>query len=232
MSDAPARPTLRLLFCPLPSPGQAAGLSDSAAGRLSPDDLAHIQRFTAPGAAAARGLARALLVLACRPPLEALPATLRKTPAGAPFFPHSRAALSFSYSQDAAVCALGFGPPGLRLGVDLESLASPPPAGRAFMPAERIRHPGEALRRWTVKEALLKAWGAGLAFDPARIHAGRCGQRRGRQTAPISGAPPLLWQSLPLPGHWCGLALSHPLPLRVFCLTPADVWRTLRKLGN
>lgn len=229
-------PALRLLFCPVPTARQAAQLHARMAARLSPADESHILRFTAPDAAAARMLARALLFLACLPDgLNHLPATLSRTVSGAPrlHFPHAamQAAISFAYTPQAVVCALACGPPGLRMGVDLESLASPPPAPRAFHPGERLSGPRDALRRWTVKEALLKALGTGLAIDPALIPAGRRGQRRGC----LSAAPPLpllRWRTLALPGHWCSLALSHPLPLRLSCLTPAAVTQAFCTLGE
>lgn len=226
---------LRLLFCPVPTARQAAQLHERVAARLSPADKAHILRFTAPGPAAARMLVRALFVLACLPDCPNLPATLSRTVSGAPrlHFPHAaiQAALSFAYSPQAVVCALAFGPPGLLLGVDLESLDSPPPAPRAFHPRERVSGPRDALRRWTIKEALLKALGTGLTRDPAAIPTGRQGQRQGslRVEPPL---PPLRWRTLPLPGHWCSLALSHSLPLRLSCLTPAVVAQEVRKLGE
>lgn len=228
-------PTLRLLFCPLPSPQQAARLRDVTPSRLSSSDNAHIRRFTAPGAADARLLARALLVLACRPFCPSLPATLYRTASGAPALglPHAavQTALSFAYSPQAVVCALALAPAACRLGVDLESLASPPPAPRAFHPREHVSGPRDALRRWTVKEALLKAHGTGLTIDPAGIPAGRAGQRRGRLSS-LASLPPLYWRSLPLPGHWCALALSQALPLRLSCLTCADVIRALGVPGT
>lgn len=228
-------PALRLLFCPVPTARQAARLHERVAARLSPADEAHILRFTAPGPAAARMLARALLVLACLPDCPNLPATLSRTVSGAPrlLFPHAamQAALSFAYSPQAVACALAFGPPNLLLGVDLESLDSPPPASRAFHPRERVSGPRDALRRWTIKEALLKAQGTGLTRDPASIPAGRRGQRRGSFPA-APPLPPLRWRTLPLPGHWCTLALSHPLPLRLSCLTPAAVTQAFCKLGE
>lgn len=234
MND-PLPPLLRLLFCPLPAPRQAATIFKRTAARLSPADRAHLVRFTDPGAAAARTLARALLILACRPLRPDLPATLFRTASGAPRLrsPHAamRAALSFAYAPQAVVCALAFGPPGLLLGVDLEAVGSPPPAPRAFHPREHVAGPRDALRRWTVKEALLKAWGTGLARDPAQLPVGRAGQRQGRHPA-AAALPPLRWRTLPLPGHWCSLAISHALPLRLSCLTPAAVVRELCTLGE
>lgn len=225
-------PAIRLFFCPVPTARQAAQLHERVTVRLSPADKTHILRFTTPGPAAARMLARALLILASLPDCPNLPAMLFRTASGAPrlHFPHAdmQAALSFAYSPQAVVCALAFGPPGLLLGIDLESLASPPPAPRAFHPCEQVSGPSDALRRWTIKEALLKARGTGLAIDPATIPTGCRGRRRG--SLPAARPLPLLrWRTLPLPGHWCSLALSHPLPLRLACLTPAAVVQALRR---
>ncbi len=238
----PPRPALHLLFCAALPPSLAARLRDWTAARLSPEDTAHGERFTDPQAARARLLARALLLLACRHACPALPATLVAMPSGAPAFRRlspemspaglppegMEAAVSFAYSPHAVACGLALGPAGLRLGVDLEAVASPPPAPRAFHSDERDATPCEALRRWTVKEALLKAWGTGLTLDPARVSTGRRGQRRG-VSAPFPALPPLFWNSLPLPGHWCSFALSHSLPLRLSCLTPATVAAALRE---
>lgn len=195
-------------------------------------DKAHILRFTVPEAAAARITARALLVLATSSCGPAFPATLHKTTAGAPLLRNSsplRASVSFSYSPQAAVCALAFSPAAEQLGVDLEALASPPPDNRAFHPKEWPRNSQDALRRWTIKEALAKAWGIGLHLDPALLHTGKSSQRRGLHPG-LQAYSPLLWQNLPLPGHWCSIALSRTLPLRVSCLTPAVVGRTMQQL--
>lgn len=226
------KPVLHLLFCPLPSPQQAARLFSHIAPLLSPIDKAHILRFTVPEAAAARITARALLVLATSSCCPVLPATLHKTAAGAPLLRDTsplRASVSFSYSPQAAVCALAFSPAAEQLGVDLEALASPPPDYRAFQPEERPHNSQDALRRWTIKEALSKAWGTGLHLDPALLPTGKRAQRRGIQPG-LHTYSPLLWQTLPLPGHWCSIALSRTLPLRVSCLTPAVVGRTMQQL--
>ena len=114
------------------------------------------------------------------------------------------------------------------LAVDAEALVSLPPAGRAFTaretraPLAEEFHARERLRRWTVKEALLKAAGLGLSRDPYLIHSGRYGQRRGLaqfyhkgdtfhshagDNAEIS-APyrNISWQLVPCAGHWVCVA--------------------------
>lgn len=96
--------------------------------------------------------------------------------------------------------------------LDAESLLSLPPAPNAFAPSELPRRETgfsqqsinrEALRRWTIKEALLKASGLGLGMDPARVPTGGFGQRAGIWHGPMGV---FYWRSLPSPGHWLSVA--------------------------
>lgn len=119
------------------------------------------------------------------------------------------------------------------LALDAEALNSLPPAGRAFTAEEMCAplgeafHARESLRRWTVKEALLKAAGLGLSRDPYLVHSGRYGQRQGQSqfyhkadTFHFAGeghaeaAPPyrhINWQLVPCAGHWvCVAAPAQP----------------------
>ena len=132
---------------------------------------------------------------------------------GRPLFTGWHAA--FSHSGEAAFCALCPAPADGVLAphaLDAESLLSPPPALNAFAPAELPRHETglsqqginrEALRRWTIKEALLKASGLGLGMDPARVPTGIFGQRAGIWHGPMGI---FYWRSLPYPAHWLCLA--------------------------
>ena len=137
---------------------------------------------------------------------------------GRPLFPGWHAA--FSHSGEAAFCALCPGPADAELAshamlphaLDAESLLSPPPAPNAFAPSELPRRETgfsqqsinrEALRRWTIKEALLKASGLGLGMDPARVPTGGFGQRAGIWHGPMGV---FYWRSLPSPGHWLSVA--------------------------
>ena len=106
------------------------------------------------------------------------------------------------------------------LGLDAESLSSPPPAETAFAPDGRGRGvplpAEEALRCWTLKESLAKAAGTGLDCPPDRIPCGRHGQRRG---ALYWRERTFFWRTLPVPGHW--LALTGTRPLRpIFRIIP------------
>lgn len=132
---------------------------------------------------------------------------------GRPLFTGWHAA--FSHSGEAAFCALCPAPADAAVAphaLDAESLFSPPPALNAFAPAELPRHETglsqqginrEALRRWTIKEALLKASGLGLGMNPARVPTGSFGQRAGIWHGPMGI---FYWRSLPYPGHWLCLA--------------------------
>lgn len=125
------------------------------------------------------------------------------------------------------------------LAVDAESLLNPPPDPRAYSgkeltaPLAKESCVRDALRRWTIKEALLKSAGLGLSRDPALVNSGFFGQRRGRaqfchegskgfalgpgsarQTIPCRH---IGWQLVPCAEHWLCVAapVSPDRPLLV-----------------
>lgn len=244
---------LRLAICDVPE-HPAAGtdrvLEDAVRPRFAPSVAHHLLRFADARQRRARLLSRLLLLALLA---EALPgaaaetaARLGRDAAGRPLFSGAAPlpAVSFSFSASGAACALGFGPehgPAPALGTDLEDLGGDPPAPPAFDAHERralrlpaLIHPGpdEALRRWTVKEAALKALGAGLSRDPAAVSAGRTGARAGRIPPVRAGDPPLFWRCIPLPGRWCALAASAPFSVRARVLGHGELIRILGDAGR
>lgn len=214
---------VHIAACPLPATDSdcrelAAVLSSALAPLLSPSQRAHLTAFRQTRAACSRWLSR-LMLAACLDAAGAAPdiwlPLLGHRPGGAPFLPDW--ALSFSHSGKAAFAALLPATEGNAcIGLDAECLTNPPPHIDAFAPDE-LRRPvplsdGERLRRWTLKESLVKAAGTGLTCPPAQIPAGRHGQRRGGLDWQ---GKTFFWQTLALPGHW--LALTAARPLRPVC---------------
>jgi len=110
-------------------------------------------------------------------------AKIVRGPHGKPHFvpPHDTLGFSWSHSADTAVLAVGRGPSGFELGVDVEKRR---PRGRALELARRFFAPDEAamletlddaerlsifLTLWTAKEAVLKAHGGGLSYGLHRV---------------------------------------------------------------
>jgi 4'-phosphopantetheinyl transferase len=103
--------------------------------------------------------------------------TLQRTPEGRPFVAGAGVDFNVSNSADLALIALLDGPG--RIGVDVEALEARTDmerlAARVFTSAEcaEWQAAGRTLdafyRRWTCKEAYLKALGTGLGLDPRRV---------------------------------------------------------------
>lgn len=202
---------------------------------LAPEQMAHIQRFAPDGPALAARVSRLLARLLLLRGLQSQGALhpdlcLERDMAGRPLLPGW--GVSFSHSGRAAFCALERMPggpcepdarldaPALHpgLGLDAEALDSPPPAARAFAGRETKKTARDALRRWAIKEAVLKALGLGLSHDPALICSGRDGGRAG----PLRfHGQHLRWRVLACPGHWLCLARNG------VCATPAVSLRWL-----
>lgn len=146
--------------------------------------------------------------------------------------------VAFSHSGRAAFCALApTGQDAPALGLDAEALTSPPPHASAFAAHELAAPPAlpqsvidrEALRRWTIKEALLKAAGLGLGMQPAHVSTGRFGQRAGLWQGPLG---PLSWRSLACPGHWLCVALVGHIPPVQITVVRQNPHILLRRLAN
>jgi len=97
---------------------------------------------------------------------------------GKPHLPHPFDTLGFnwSHSGELALLAVGVGPPGFQLGIDVETVRPRPRAlelSQRFFAADETATlaglEGDArlaafIRLWTVKEAVLKAHGGGLSY--------------------------------------------------------------------
>ncbi|MGY1708532.1 4'-phosphopantetheinyl transferase family protein [Geodermatophilus sp. SYSU D00758] len=185
------------------------GAADLAAAErvLAPAELARARRGTAPVhrrrvllRAALRGAAARHL--GCRP--REVP--LDRTPAGRPHLPGTGLDVSCSASGAVGLVAVAAG---CRVGVDVEALApwsddvldegwlapAEQRALRALTPAGR---PHAAARAWTVKEAVLKARGTGLAGGPASVVT----------TDPLGAGWAL--QQVPVPDGWVASLVTAP----------------------
>ena len=87
----------------------------------------------------------------------------------------------------------------------------------------------EALRRWTIKEALLKAAGLGLGMQPAHIPTGRFGQRAGLWQGPLGTFG---WRSIACSGHWLCVALAGHVPPMQMTVLRQSPHVLLRRLAD
>jgi len=145
----------------------------------------------------------------------------------------------FSHSGAAAFCVLAPATDETRtaIAVDAEAITSPPPDASAFAANEltalrSLSQTGidrDALRRWTIKEALLKAAGLGLGMPPALVPTGGSGQRAGLWRGPLGLFG---WRVAPCPGHWLCVAQTGkiPQPPRILWQTPCELLRNLARL--
>ena len=145
---------------------------------------------------------------------------------------------AFSHSGRAAFCALApAGQDAPAIGLDAEALTSPPPHASAFA-AHELAAPTalpqkfadrETLRRWTIKEGMLKAAGLGLGMQPAQIPTGKFGQRAGQWQGPLG---PLGWRTVACPGHWLCVAQAGRIPPSQMNLLWQNPHTLLRRLAD
>jgi 4'-phosphopantetheinyl transferase len=211
----------------------------AAASLLSPDELARYRRFHAAGDARDYAAAHALLRTSLSRHADRGPATWRfgKTPAGKPFLISADAiALSFSLShaRGMVACAVTEQP---AVGVDVEcvdrDVDAAGIAARFFAPAEAAhleRLDGVARRDrffdfWTLKEALVKALGVGMAASLNRLAFTVAADGSISLEAP--GVETHLWQFGlfgPGPAHRLAVAVrrSSAAPANLVFRSPAD----------
>lgn len=144
---------------------------------LAPDEI-HIWRCRWAGGAGERAFAGILRRYAGDDE-----APIARGEHGKPHFPppHDTLGFNWSHSGDVALLALGRGPSGFEVGVDVETMR---PRARALELSQRFFAPDETSRLrelpdaarlrgflalWTAKEAVLKAHGSGLSYGLHRV---------------------------------------------------------------
>jgi phosphopantetheinyl transferase len=214
---------ITILYSPLPQDSSAClhlwrnAFETALEPWLDARQLEHVRRFgpKVSEAALSRLLSRAMLITSAGP-YGSSRNQIRMDNHNRPLFAGWQVA--FSHSGQAAFCALvPAGQESPALGLDAEALASPPPHGSAFTEHElfaptaltRESADREALRRWTIKEAMVKAAGLGLGMQPGQIPTGRFGQRAGLWQGPLGL---LGWRTLACPGHWLCVAQAGRVP--------------------
>lgn len=147
---------------------------------------------------------------------------LRQEPQGRPWLYGCSRPVSLSHAGRWAVCAIGPAQMAGGIGVDVEEirLLDVEEFNMVFTPREReaIRQAdnpaSEVIRRWTIKEAMLKAQGTGLLSDPLWIDT-----EEDLETAP--------WRHISLePGYWLTVAGQKPsAQVRLLCPSPKQLFR-------
>lgn len=132
----------------------------------------------------------------------------RQEPQGRPWIAGSSRPVSISHAGQWAACAIGPLQTVAGVGIDVEEIRplNAEDFCLVFTDQERtaIRQAdnptSELIRRWTIKEAMLKAAGTGLLADPLLTNTSGNGEADGRD-----------WRHLPLsPGYWLTVAGLAP----------------------
>lgn len=214
-----------LLAAALPEEADAPSESQPAARPDTPflplldllpqEQSASIMRNRRAGDRALRLLVRALLCLGLyqeegREPADTLK-RLHHGPNGRPELAGTDWSISFSHCQPYAVCAISHAPDTGAVGADVEAVRpiAPEDFKAVFSPEELSAvcsapcPEKELIRRWTIKEALLKARGTGFLDDPVTVDTNS--PRRG------SGVASGFWRHVFLQqGYWLTVASLAP----------------------
>jgi phosphopantetheinyl transferase len=149
------------------------------------------------------------------PPLRCLQWTSR----GKPWLPDGP---DFSITHSAGIAACAVAPPGLAIGIDIESVGRARNAAIGLVASDEERIALEsggitATELWTAKEAVLKAAGAGLAdIGQVRVHDGRArfaGVAYYVQSFPLTGDVLL---TVAMEQHIPVLKIDWPSPFELF----------------
>lgn len=101
-------------------------------------------------------------------------------------------AINFSYSENAAFCAINFGKD-ILLGLDAEYIDN----------SQNI----SKVRLWTIKESLVKAIKCGLSYNLNNI---KINKNKNNGSINIKNHL-LFWKTIPFPNHWCCIATNKTI---------------------
>ena len=154
---------------------------------------------------------------------------LRSDPHGRPWLDGCTRPISLSHSGRWAVCVIGHAQSSLGIGVDVEEIRemSVEDFSMVFTAQEREAIRGaydpssDLIRRWTIKEAVLKAHGTGLLADPLQI--GTMGGEKG----------PSHWTHLNLShGYWLTVAASYSFTAALLKPSPQELFEAINILRD
>ena len=154
---------------------------------------------------------------------------LRHDPQGRPWLDGCPRPVSLSHSGCWAVCAFGHAHACGGIGVDVEEIRKLPVEdfNMVFTAKEReaIRNAedpaSDLIRRWTIKEAVLKAHGTGLLDDPLQV--GTADKEEGHHH----------WAHLPLGhGYWLTMAASYSFAAALLKPSPQELFKAIHLLHD
>jgi phosphopantetheine--protein transferase-like protein len=149
---------------------------------------------------------------------------LRNDPQGRPWLDGCTRPISLSHSGRWAACAIGHAQASGGIGVDVEEIREMPVEdfSMVFTAQEReaIRNAedpaSDLIRRWTIKEAVLKAHGTGLLADPLQV-------------GTVVEEAHNHWAHLPLAhGYWLTVAASYRFTVAQLNPSPQELIETGR----